>query len=46
MESIFYRAGYKYQLSEEYSTGIPIMPDDDIDTEYIDLSSEGGLKIR
>jgi len=46
MESIFYRVGYKYQLSEEYSTDIPIIPDDDIDTEYIGLSSAGGLKIK
>ena len=46
MENIFYRAGYKYQLSEEYSTDIPIIPDDDIDTEYIDLSSAGRLIIK
>ena len=46
MENIFYRAGYKYQLSEEYSTDIPTIPDDDIDTEYIDLSSAGGLRIK
>ena len=45
MEKIFYRVGYKYQLAEEYSTNIPIVPEDDIETEYIDLNSEGSLKI-
>ncbi len=39
MECIGYKKDYKYQLNEEYSTNIPIMPDDDIPTDYIKLTN-------
>lgn len=46
MECISYKAGYKYQLVEEYSAEIPIKPKDNIDTEYIMLSEDGVIKIK
>ena len=46
MEYIFYKKGYKYQLAEEYSTEIPIKPDNDIESEYIVLSNEGNIIIK
>ena len=46
MEYISYKKGYKYQLNEDYSTDIPVKPDSDINSDYIVLSSEGGLTIK
>ena len=46
MEYIFYKKGYKYQLDADYSTNIPVRPDSDINSDYIVLSSEGGLTIK
>ncbi len=46
MECICYRKGYKYQLYEDYVVKIEIKPDQDITTSYIDLSSEGSLRIK
>jgi hypothetical protein len=46
MRSISYKKGYKYQLVKEYSTDIPIKPDNDIETDYIVLTSEGKIIIR
>jgi len=48
MECIAYKNGYKYQLVNEYSTHIPIKPEDDIhsDSGYIDLSQQGLLIIK
>ena len=46
MEWISYKKGYKYQLTEEYSTTIPIKPDNDIDFDYVVLSREGAIKIK
>lgn len=46
MEYISYKDGYKYQLVEPYETIIDLKPNNDIRTEYIDLSSEGKLLIK
>ncbi len=46
MECISYKKGYKYQLVEEYSTVITIKPDNDIESDYIDLTAEGNIIIK
>lgn len=46
MECISYKEGYKYQLTEDYTTEISIKPDSNIISDYIDLSSEGNLVIK
>jgi Protein of unknown function (DUF1353) len=46
MECISYKEGYKYQVVEEYSTDISIIPADNILTDYINLSSDGVLNIK
>ena len=38
---IFYRAGYKYQLSADYRTLVPINPQASIKTDWIELSPGG-----
>ena len=46
-EIIRYRSGYKYQLVEEYSVRVVVIPDEDIDTEFfIALSTDGVLVIK
>ncbi len=46
MKCIAYNGGYKYQLKETYTVAIGIKPSTSIDTEYIDLDSEGKLTIK
>ena len=46
MECTSYKKGYKYQLVEEYSTDIPITPDNDIESDYITLTSAGKITIK
>ena len=46
MKSIAYKAGYKYQLAEDYYVPIEIEPDQSIDTEYIFLTRAGTLRIK
>ena len=46
MDCISYKKGYKYQIVEEYSTNIPINPDNDIDSDYITLSCNGNIVIK
>lgn len=46
MECISYKKGYKYQLADLYETTIDIKPDDDITTDYINLSTEGRIVIK
>ena len=48
MECISYKKGYKYQLKENYTTDIPIKPDNDIVLrgEFIQLTREGKLTIK
>jgi len=46
MKCITYKAGYKYQLKEDYIDTIDIKPGEAIDTEYIALGLDGTLTIR
>lgn len=46
MKCIAYRKGYKYQIVSDYEVTIPILPAQDIDTDYIKLSAHGVLKLK
>src|SRR5260370_31122772 len=46
MKCITYNGGYKYQLKETYTIAIDIKPRTSIDTEYIDLDTQGNITIR
>lgn len=46
MGCILYKEGYKYQLAEEYTISIPIKPDSNIISDYIDLNNDGELVIK
>ncbi|MBI4191956.1 MAG: DUF1353 domain-containing protein [Betaproteobacteria bacterium] len=46
MECIAYKAGYKYQLKENYVIQIEIRPASDIDTEYLALTNAGTLTVK
>lgn len=46
MRCISYKSGYKYQLHEAYAAKIPILPQKNIVTEYIELDEEGLLSIK
>ena len=41
-----YRKGYKYQLAEPEFFKTPIIPSEPIETEYIDLGTDGSLFIE
>lgn len=43
---IKFRAGYKYQLAEDYTSYVAIYPEADIKTEFIDLATDGLLRVR
>ena len=43
---IAYKKGYKYQLVEKLVAGTLVMPDDDIVTDYIELTKTGVLTIH
>ncbi len=43
---IRYRSEYKYQLAESYAIKIPIRPKDDIETDFINLDTDGNLQIK
>ncbi len=43
---ISYKSGYKYQLVDEYQVEISITPEKNIQTNYIDLTTEGLLTIK
>lgn len=45
-EKIFYKAGFKYQLSRSYYGVVPIYPKEDISTDFIFLNQKGYLYIR
>ncbi len=45
MKCIAYNGGYKYQLKEAYKVVIDIKPNTAINTEYIDLDTNGNLTI-
>lgn len=44
-DRIAYKAGYKYQLHQDYSLFIPITPDRDISSDFICLQTDGRLTI-
>ena len=43
---IFYRAGYRYQLAEDYVIQTRLKPKQAIDTQFIDLTLEGLLTVK
>jgi len=43
---ISYKSGYKYQLVEKYQVEISITPEKNIQTSYIDLTTEGLLTLK
>jgi hypothetical protein len=43
---IRYRSDYKYQLAEEYKISISIKPKSNIETEFIDLDTDGNLTVK
>lgn len=43
---IRYRCGYKYQLVNDYRVRVDILPDCDIETEFVQLTISGVLTIR
>lgn len=43
---IEYRAGYKYQLAEDYHIEIPIIPEGEVDLQFIALDMQGNLLVR
>jgi hypothetical protein len=45
-DRIRYRSGYKYQLVNDYRVRVDILPDYDIETEFVQLDRAGGLTIR
>jgi hypothetical protein len=46
MDTIAYRAGYKYQLAEDYTCAIEIRPPDPVSNRYLRLDADGTLTIR
>ena len=45
-DRIRYRSGYKYQLCTDYRVRVDIVPDYDIETEFVQLDRSGVLTIR
>ena len=45
MDRIYYKSGYKYQLSARYVSVLAIHPDEDIITKYLRLYKTGALEI-
>jgi len=41
-----YRAGYKYQLAEDYTVQLKIYPGVPVETEYIKLTCQGVLTVK
>ena len=46
LNKIYYKAGYKYQLSYDYNIHIPIFPKKVIITDFISLTINGYLTVR
>jgi hypothetical protein len=42
---IRYRSEYKYQLASDYRVSIPIRPTDDIVTDFVELETNGRLRV-
>ena len=43
---IFYKAGYKYQLHQDYAQAIPVSPAEPVFTPYLTLTTAGILLIK
>jgi hypothetical protein len=43
---IEYRSGYKYQLASAYRVKVSVLPDQDIETEFLGLTQAGMLSIK
>ncbi len=43
---IKYKAGFKYQLAEEYRCNTGILPPEDIDTDFVSLHKNGDIILR
>jgi len=43
---IYYRAGYKYQLAEDYEVTLDFAPREDILTEFIEFYTTGMFRLR
>lgn len=43
---IRYRAGYKYQLAEDYTVRVPILPPEDVITDWYALTASGVLLVK
>jgi hypothetical protein len=43
---IRYRSDYKYQLAEGYKISISVKPKSNIETEFIDLDTDGNLTVK
>lgn len=46
VKCIQYNSGYKYQLKKEYIIPLAIRPENDITTEYVELTKDGILSIK
>lgn len=46
MECISYKKGFKYQLTENYTVQITILPVQNINTDYIGLDTDGTMRIK
>lgn len=46
MECIAYKAGYKYQLKENYVDQIEIRSEAHVDTDYLTLTIDGNLTVK
>ena len=43
---IRYRSDYKSQLAEQYKISISIKPNSNIETDFIDLDTDGNLTVK
>jgi hypothetical protein len=46
MECISYHDGYKYQLKADYITGTGVLPDEPVETQFVDLSTAGRITVK
>ena len=46
MKCIEYKSGYKYQLKKTYSVTIPLIPEEEIISEFISLDMNGLLTLK
>jgi len=46
MECITHKAGYKHQLEEPYVVDVAITPEEDVETDYLGLTTDGILTVK